>query len=139
MKKEKILQGIKGQSLVEFALILPILLIIMLGMVEFSRAWETVNIMTSAAREAVRVMAITAPDGGAAVAAADRVMQAGNLMDNQRNGIAGQVTYLSNMRPDANTNVSFEIVLQYVPITGSFVPGIGNIEIRRSAIMRWEG
>ena len=44
----------RGQGLVEFALVVPLFLILLFGMVEFGRAWMTKNILTGAAREAVR-------------------------------------------------------------------------------------
>src|SRR3990172_79499 len=49
---------ISGQGLVEFALVVPIFLILLFGMVEFGRAWMTKNIITGAAREAVRRYAV---------------------------------------------------------------------------------
>jgi hypothetical protein len=48
----------RGQGLVEFALVVPLFLILLLGMVEFGRAWMTKNILTGAAREAVRLAAV---------------------------------------------------------------------------------
>ena len=48
----------RGQSLVEFAFVIPILLILMVGIMEFSRAWMTKNILTSAAREGARAAAV---------------------------------------------------------------------------------
>jgi hypothetical protein len=48
----------RGQGLVEFALIVPLFLVLLLGMVEFGRAWMTKNILTGAAREAVRMAAV---------------------------------------------------------------------------------
>ena len=48
----------KGQNLVEFALILPVFLLLVVGMAEFGRAWMTKNILTGAAREAVRAAAV---------------------------------------------------------------------------------
>ena len=48
------LENEKGQSLVEFALVVPLLLLLVIGIFEFGRAWMTKNIMTGAAREAVR-------------------------------------------------------------------------------------
>ena len=69
------LENDKGQSLVEFALVVPILLILVLGIVEFGRAWMTKNIMTGAAREAVRVAVV----GGNGVARGDNVLLSANL------------------------------------------------------------
>jgi Flp pilus assembly protein TadG len=44
----------RGQALVEFALILPIILLLVVGMLEFARAWNLHQVMTDAAREAAR-------------------------------------------------------------------------------------
>src|SRR3990172_5813883 len=48
----------RGQVLVEFALVVPIFLVLLFGMIEFGRAWMTKNILTGAAREAVRRLAV---------------------------------------------------------------------------------
>ena len=45
----------------EFVLILPILLFIIFIGVELSRAWMTLNLLTSAAREAARAGVVAAP------------------------------------------------------------------------------
>jgi Flp pilus assembly protein TadG len=47
-----------GQALVEFALIAPLLLLIILGMVEFARAWSAHHVIADAAREGARLSAI---------------------------------------------------------------------------------
>lgn len=44
----------KGQALVEMALVLPILLIIVFGIIEFGRIMNTYLILTNAAREGAR-------------------------------------------------------------------------------------
>jgi Flp pilus assembly protein TadG len=51
-------EGERGQALVEFALILPIILLVMVGMLEFARAWNLHQVMTDAAREGARRAAI---------------------------------------------------------------------------------
>lgn len=43
-----------GQALVEFALVTPVLLLLMLGLVEFSRAWSAQQVLTDVARESLR-------------------------------------------------------------------------------------
>lgn len=47
-----------GQALVEFAILAPILLLIILGMVEFARAWSAHHVLADAAREGARLSAI---------------------------------------------------------------------------------
>lgn len=45
----------RGQSLVEFVLALPILLVIVFGIIEFASAWRTYQIVTNVAREGARL------------------------------------------------------------------------------------
>jgi Flp pilus assembly protein TadG len=44
----------RGQALVEFALVLPVMLLLVVGMLEFARAWNLHQVMTDAAREGAR-------------------------------------------------------------------------------------
>jgi len=51
-------RGTRGQGLVEFALILPMLVFVMFAFVELSRAWNTYQTVTRAAREAARTYVV---------------------------------------------------------------------------------
>jgi hypothetical protein len=44
----------KGQALVEFALVLPLVLLLVVGMLELARAWNLHQTMTDAVREGAR-------------------------------------------------------------------------------------
>jgi hypothetical protein len=44
----------KGQALVEFALVLPLVLLLVVGMLEFARAWNLHQTLTDAVREGAR-------------------------------------------------------------------------------------
>jgi Flp pilus assembly protein TadG len=44
----------EGQALLEFALVMPLLLILVVGVIEFGRAWNMQQIITDAAREGAR-------------------------------------------------------------------------------------
>jgi Flp pilus assembly protein TadG len=44
----------RGQAAVEFALVLPFLLVMLIGIIEFGRAWNEHQVITDAAREAAR-------------------------------------------------------------------------------------
>jgi Flp pilus assembly protein TadG len=46
--------GRSGQALVELALVLPIILLLVVGMLEFARAWNLHQTMTDAVREGAR-------------------------------------------------------------------------------------
>jgi hypothetical protein len=45
---------VRGAAAVEFALVLPLLLALLFGIVEFSRAWNRMAVMSDAAREGAR-------------------------------------------------------------------------------------
>lgn len=49
----------RGAAAVEFAILLPLLLMLVLGIIEFSRAYNIQVTLTNAAREGVRTMAIS--------------------------------------------------------------------------------
>jgi Flp pilus assembly protein TadG len=52
------LRSDRGAAAVEFALILPLLILLLMGIVQFGRVLNTQITLTGAAREGVRVMAI---------------------------------------------------------------------------------
>jgi Flp pilus assembly protein TadG len=49
-----------GQSVIEFALVLPILLLVLFGITEFGRAIMVTNILNTASREGARLAAVSA-------------------------------------------------------------------------------
>ena len=49
-----------GQSLAEFAILLPILIGVVIGIFEFGRAWNVDQVLTNAAREGARLAVIPA-------------------------------------------------------------------------------
>lgn len=80
--------GERGAVAVEFALILPILLVLVLGIFEFGRLYNLQISVTNAAREGARVMAIT-KDPAAARAAAIEAAPSVNNPEIQ----AGDITF----------------------------------------------
>ena len=50
----KLFAGRSGQALVEFALVVPIFLLLVIGVIEFGRAWNLQQTITDAAREGAR-------------------------------------------------------------------------------------
>jgi Flp pilus assembly protein TadG len=51
----------EAQALVEFALIMPFLLLFLVGIVEFGRAWNEHEVLTDATREGARKAAVYDP------------------------------------------------------------------------------
>ena len=50
--------GRRGQAVVEFALVLPLVLILVISVFEFARAWNIQQVLTDAAREGARVAVV---------------------------------------------------------------------------------
>jgi Flp pilus assembly protein TadG len=126
----KWIKGTRGQALVEFALILPLLILILMGIIEFGRLWMTMITLSGAAREGARWAAVTAPDHGLVEAAANNVLDAAGLGP-------GNITISG---PNAQNDVAVTVEITYTVITGSILPGFsGTLQLARSAVMRWEG
>lgn len=52
----------RGAALIEFALVLPLLILLVFGVIEFGRGYHTKTTLTHAAREGVRVAALDSGD-----------------------------------------------------------------------------
>jgi Flp pilus assembly protein TadG len=48
-----------GQALVEFVLVMPILFLLIFGLIDFARAWQTHHAIADAAREGVRMVVVS--------------------------------------------------------------------------------
>lgn len=124
---------IRGQGLVEFALVLPIFLLLLFGMVEFGRAWMTKNIITGAAREAVRIYAVIPYDIDAARSRAEAVLSSAGLDNTQ---------WTINIYSDAvdNNIMRADVSYNFPVIIAGFIPGMptNNIPLATSTTMRRE-
>lgn len=69
----------RGQSLVEFALVLPLLLLLLFGIVEFALAWRSSQVITNAAREGARAAVIGTSSEADVQAVVDSRLEAGGL------------------------------------------------------------
>ena len=57
-KPLRVLRSNKGQSIVELAILLPVLLMLLFGTIEFGRIYGTYMIISNASREGARVAAV---------------------------------------------------------------------------------
>ena len=117
----------RGQSMIEFALVAPLLLGVMIGIAEFGRAWMTNNTCTSAAREAARVAAVSAGDLIAAYARANVMLNSAGLTPTSVN---------VNINPTTRV-VTATVNVTFVSVVGGFI-GLGNIPLTGQTTMRWE-
>jgi Flp pilus assembly protein TadG len=61
-----VLRGVRGDSLIEFALLLPILMLMLMGIFDLSRAFYVHSVIANAAREGARY-GVAHPDDSAGV------------------------------------------------------------------------
>jgi Flp pilus assembly protein TadG len=125
---------IRGQGLVEFALVLPLFIVLLFGIVEFGRAWMTKNVITGAAREAVRRYAVAPYDnslGGPADTAAKTALTSAGLDLSQAT--------INFSTPD-NTTMQVDVTYNLPLVVGGLVPGLpsDNILLTTSTSMRRE-
>jgi len=133
----------RGAALVEFALVVPILMMMMCATIDFGLAVYTLNNLTAAAREGGRFAAVQDPaswtSGAAATAAQNRVYK---YIAGMSNGLDSTATIAKiSVTKDATTQI---ITVQitgypYKPVTPlSPLLGIPTIYLNRRAIFRWE-
>ena len=131
MKREAM--HIRGQGLVEFALVVPIFLVLLFGMVEFGRVWMTKNIITGAAREAVRRYAVIPYDNNMAQIWADNILLSAGLDLSRR-------TIRIYSDPVDNNIMITDVTYNFPVIIFGFIPGLptNSILLSTSTTMRRE-
>ena len=127
-----LIRGNRGQSVVEFALVLPLLLLILFGITEFGRAWMTVNILTSGAREGARLAVVTAPDVPAVVTKVNEVCAAAGVTPTS-------VTVTGPDPADPDRRVTVTVQTDFQVLAGNILgPFSGTIPLRATSVMRHE-
>ena len=126
----------RGQGLVEFALVVPLFLILLFGMIEFGRAWMTKNILTGAAREAVRIYAVIPYSDTNATARAVNILTSAGL-DSTRWTIE---LFIDNPPPGDNNIMRADVTYNFPVIIVGFIPGLStnSILLATSTSMRRE-
>ena len=122
----------KGQNLVEFALVVPLLLLLVIGIAEFGRAWMTKNILTGAAREGVRMAAVAPPAGfdnvtwkAAVIARADNILKSAGITTDYN---IDAVIDVGGYQP-----VSVTVTYNFPVVIAGFIPGLDNAMIPLSS------
>ena len=133
-----ILRSEDGQALAEFAMVVPFLLILILGLVDFARAWNAQQVLTDTARESLRNSVVANPQFTYSAML--------NLID--------QALLRASLDPDradvtvdgwkAGTGTQARITIDYVYDLGFFGPLIGwatgerSLALSTSFVMRNE-
>jgi Flp pilus assembly protein TadG len=106
----------QGQSTVEFAVILPVLLTILLGIVELGSVFSDYIAVTGAARDAARVASVSRlrADGESAAIAAGRASAGG--LDSARLGIDVDTTWEQGDDVTITVTYPYSVELYGMPV-----------------------
>jgi Flp pilus assembly protein TadG len=122
----------RGASAVEFGLVVPILLILVLGIVEFGHAFQVQGTLSAAAREGARAMALRNDQ----TQARDAVQEAAAALDPD---IAdGQISISPETCPTGTTDTNVTLTIDYpMPFLTDFFGA--SIDLTGTGVMRCQG
>jgi Flp pilus assembly protein TadG len=104
----------RGSVAVEFALVLPVLLLIVFGIIDFGRALNAQIALTGAAREGVRLAALGYPDAAVQARAAAAAPDLSGVT----------VTVAASCPPGAGPSADADVSVSY---SFSFITPIGSV------------
>lgn len=131
----------KGSAIVEFALILPLFLLVLYGMTEFGRAWFTMHIVTNASREGARKAVIQGKTN------ADVINTINNYLSSSGMNTA-DASIVIKVNNDATVNVStattdanisVTVSYNFQVLTGSIIPTLTSLPILGGSAVNWSG
>jgi len=116
-----------GQSIIEFAVLLPIMLMVLFGITEFGRAILVKNVLHTAAREGARTAVVS--DSTSAHGRVMEVLNAANITPTEVS-----ILYdVPNRKVDVTVKTDFEVLSG-----GILDPFMGTFPLKGRTVMRLE-
>lgn len=107
----------RGGALVEFAMVMPLLLLLLVGIMEFGRAWSQTQVITDAARQGARLAALlnnSSAGQDSVRLVVRRALAAGNInATDQMIDIDPTVAGVSGWKAGTNTPVGVSLAIPY--------------------------
>lgn len=122
----------RGNALIEFALVLPILLLVLFGITELGRMIMTTNVLNTASREGARLAAVSPMSDSLNVQA--RVTQVLNAANVEPTSIVVEYDV-------AALSVRVRVTADFVILSRSVLPESlrGTVELSAQTVFRFEG
>jgi Flp pilus assembly protein TadG len=111
----------RGAAALELALVLPLLLTVVFGLVDFARAYNAQQAVTASAREGVRIVALNGTDADAAA----RAKAAGAPIPASDLSVA-ITKKCSAGSPGTAAHVTVTYTFHFLTPLPAFVPGLGS-------------
>ena len=113
-------------------MVLPTLLFVLFAIIEFSRAWLTVNIVTTASREGARVGVVTPTSPGDVFDPGPAEARIDGILSGAIRSVTCAQPCVSGSEVQANVQVTFDTV---IPLLSSILT---DVNISRTTRMRYE-
>jgi Flp pilus assembly protein TadG len=132
----------RGAAVVEFALVVPVLLLLVFAIIDFGRALWTMNVLTSGVREGARAAAVQATRAQMDSAAAQHTADYINAVLGANTVTRGAIrVHYDSLAPATYGQILVELRDGYqfqavTPFASSM--GLGNVKFRPKAYFRWE-
>ncbi len=126
------IDNIRGNAVIEFALTLPILLLVVFGITELGRMIMTTNVLNTASREGARYAAVNpASDSTNVRARVQEVLTAARIT-------ASSITVTYNV---AGNSVTVRATTNFQILSRSVLPAVlrGTIPLSGETVFRFEG
>ncbi len=134
--------GSSGQALAEVAIALPILLLMLVGIFEFARAYQIQQVVVNAAREGARQGVLQGVDVDSATAVVNRYLASGSISgaDIVLTGVGGAATAGDVTTVRVSVPYSFSLIGPIIRLAtkDSGRTGPGDITLSSQATMRHE-
>lgn len=132
--------GESGQALAEVAIALPLLLLMLIGIWEFARAYQIQQVVVNAAREGARIVVLPASSGGtidSATNAVNSYLSGGHIAGATVN-ITGTEATGQPMTVTVSVPYSFQLIGPIIRLATGNNGGPGDITLSSQATMRHE-
>jgi Flp pilus assembly protein TadG len=132
--------GESGQALAEIAIALPLLLLMLIGIWEFARAYQIQQVVVNAAREGARIVVLPDASGGTVDSATNAVNNylAGGHISGATVNITGTQDTGQPMTVTVSVPYSFRLIGPIIRLATGDNGGPGDITLTSQATMRHE-
>ena len=134
MRMLRCLRSENGTSVLEFAVVVPFLMIVFVVGAELSRAWFTANIVQNAVREGARMGAVT-PDAPAGTAATVGQARITSILPSGLTLVSGPTVTCDHSPCQPDDKVQADVTVLFQSVAPVFIP---DFSIHQSATMRYE-
>jgi Flp pilus assembly pilin Flp len=128
----------RGAAAVELALVMPILVMLLFGIIEFARVWNLKQTLTDAAREGTRIAVVSERMNLTQVQLEDSVKRTVTRIAKLAMLDTDLLAIVPNVGGDPGTTAEVALTYPYDPLFGAWFPGLESFKLNTTFVMRNE-